>query len=228
MVEMKKKFYCEASYFLGLVLLAFGASLMTRADFGLSMIVAPAYLMNLKLAEYFSFMTFGMAEYLFQAFLLILLVIFVRRFKFTYLLSFLTAVCYGLMLDGCLYLLAFLGEINIAVRIMFYLIGLFTTSLGVAFMFHTYISAEVYELFVKEVTERFGWKIGVVKTVYDCTSLVLSVVMSFAFFGFGHFKGIGIGTLICALVNGRLISTFGHILEKRHDFVDRFPLRKYF
>ena len=225
---MKKIFYCEASYFLGLVLLAFGASLMTRADFGLSMIVAPAYLMNLKLAEYFSFMTFGMAEYLFQAFLLILLVIFVRRFKFTYLLSFLTAVCYGLMLDGCLYLLAFLGEINIAVRIMFYLIGLFTTSLGVAFMFHTYISAEVYELFVKEVTERFGWKIGVVKTVYDCTSLVLSVVMSFAFFGFGHFKGIGIGTLICALVNGRLISTFGHILEKRHDFVDRFPLRKYF
>lgn len=225
---MKKKFYCEASYFLGLVLLAFGASLMTRADFGLSMIIAPAYLMNLKLAEYFSFMTFGMAEYLFQAFLLILLVIFVRRFKFTYLLSFLTAVCYGLMLDGCLYLLAFLGEINIAVRIMFYLIGLFTTSLGVAFMFHTYISAEVYELFVKEVTERFGWKIGVVKTVYDCTSLVLSVVMSFAFFSFGHFKGIGIGTLICALVNGRLISTFGHILEKRHDFVDRFPLRKYF
>lgn len=224
MVEMKKKFYCEASYFLGLVLLAFGASLMTRADFGLSMIIAPAFIIS----EFFSFMTFGMAEYLFQALLLILLVIFVRRFKFTYLLSFLTAVLYGMMLDGCLYLLAFLGEINIAVRIMFYLIGLFATSLGVAFMFHTYISAEVYELFVKEATERFGWKIGVVKTVYDCTSLVLSVLMSFAFFGFGHFKGIGIGTLVCALVNGRLISTFGSLLEKRFDFVDCFPLRKYF
>ena len=221
---MKKKFYCEVSYLMGLVLLAFGASLMTRADFGLSMIVAPAFIIS----EFFSFMTFGMAEYLFQALLLILLVVFVRRFKFTYLLSFLTAVCYGLMLDGCLYLLAFLGEINIAVRIMFYLIGLFATSLGVAFMFHTYISAEVYELFVKEATERFGWKIGVVKTVYDCTSLVLSVLMSFAFFGFGHFKGIGIGTLVCALVNGRLISAFGSLLEKKYDFVDRFPLRKYF
>lgn len=221
---MKKKFYCEASYLMGLVLLAFGASLMTRADFGLSMIIAPAFIIS----EFFSFMTFGMAEYLFQALLLILLVIFVRRFKFTYLLSFLTAVLYGMMLDGCLYLLAFLGEINIAVRIMFYLIGLFATSLGVAFMFHTYISAEVYELFVKEATERFGWKIGVVKTVYDCTSLVLSVLMSFAFFGFGHFKGIGIGTLVCALVNGRLISTFGSLLEKRFDFVDCFPLRKYF
>ncbi len=221
---MKKKFYCEVSYLMGLVLLAFGASLMTKADFGLSMIVAPAFIIS----EFFSFMTFGMAEYLFQALLLILLVVFVRRFKFTYLLSFLTAVCYGLMLDGCLYLLAFLGEINIAVRIMFYLIGLFATSLGVAFMFHTYISAEVYELFVKEATERFGWKIGVVKTVYDCTSLVLSVLMSFAFFGFGHFKGIGIGTLVCALVNGRLISAFGSLLEKKYDFVDRFPLRKYF
>lgn len=225
---MKKKFYCEASYFMGLALLAFGALLMTRSDFGLSMIVAPAYLMNLKLAQYFSFMTFGMAEYLFQALLLILLVVFVQRFKFTYLLSFLTAVIYGMMLDGCLYLLAFLGEINIAVRIIFYLVGLLTTSLGVAFMFHTYISAEVYELFVKEVNERFGWKIGVVKTIYDIMSFVLAVVMSFAFFGFGHFEGIGIGTLVCALVNGRLISGFGSLLEKRYDFVDRFPLRKYF
>ena len=221
---MKKKFYCEASYFLGLVFLAFGASLMTRADFGLSMIVAPAFIIS----EFFSFMTFGMAEYLFQALLLALLVVFVRRFKFTYLLSFLTAVLYGMMLDGCLCLLSFLGEINIAVRITFYFIGLFTTALGVAFMFHTYISAEVYELFVKEATERFGWKIGVVKTVYDCTSLVLSVLMSFAFFGFGHFKGIGIGTLFCAIVNGKLISAFGSFLEKRYEFVDRFPLRKYF
>ena len=221
---MKKKFYCEVSYLMGLVLLAFGASLMTRADFGLSMIVAPAFIIS----EFSSFMTFGMAEYLFQALLLILLVVFVRRFKFTYLLSFLTAVLYGMMLDGCLCLLSFLGEINIAVRITFYFIGLFTTALGVAFMFHTYISAEVYELFVKEATERFGWKIGVVKTVYDCTSLVLSVLMSFAFFGFGHFKGIGIGTLVCALVNGRLISAFGSLLEKKYDFVDRFPLRKYF
>lgn len=228
MIEMKKKFYCEASYIMGLVLLAFGASLMTRADFGLSMIIAPAYLMNLKLAEYFSFMTFGMAEYLFQALLLILLIVFVRRFKFTYLLSFLTAVLYGMMLDGCLYLFTFLGEINIAVRIVFYLVGLFTTALGVAFMFHTYLSAEVYELFVKETTERFGWKLGVVKTIYDIMSLVLAVVMSFAFFGFGNFKGIGIGTLICALVNGRLISAYGALLEKGFDFVDRFPLRKYF
>ena len=221
---MKKKFYCEASYLMGLVLLAFGASLMTRADFGLSMIIAPAFIIS----EFFSFMTFGMAEYLFQALLLILLVIFVRRFKFTYLLSFLTAVLYGMMLDGCLYLLAFLGEINIAVRIIFYFIGLFTTSLGVAFMFHTYISAEVYELFVKEVTERFGWKLGAVKTIYDIMSFVLAVIMSFAFFGFGHFEGIGVGTLFCALVNGRLISTFGSLLEKRFDFVDHFSLRRYF
>ncbi|MBQ2815183.1 MAG: hypothetical protein IJE65_00735 [Clostridia bacterium] len=221
---MKKKFYCEVSYLMGLVLLAFGASLMTRADFGLSMIVAPAFIMS----KFFSFMTFGMAEYLFQAILLVLLVIFVQRFKFTYLLSFFTAVLYGIMLDGYLYLLSFLGEINIVVRISFYLVGLFTTSLGVAFMFHTYLSAEVYELFVKEATERFGWKLGVVKTTYDVMSFVLAVVMSFVFFGFGHFKGIGLGTLICALVNGKLISTFGSLLEKRYEFVDLFPLRKYF
>ena len=37
--------------------------MMTKANFGVSMVVAPAYLLHLKLSQYWNFITFGVAEY---------------------------------------------------------------------------------------------------------------------------------------------------------------------
>lgn len=67
----KRTFYTELAYILGLIVLAFSAALMEASDLGVSMIVAPAYLLHLKLSQTFAFFTFGMAEYTLQAALLI-------------------------------------------------------------------------------------------------------------------------------------------------------------
>ncbi|MBQ9166537.1 MAG: hypothetical protein IJX71_06415, partial [Oscillospiraceae bacterium] len=96
----KRVFYTELAYVMGLLALAFGTALMERADFGVSMVVAPAYLVHLKLSETLPFFTFGMAEYTFQALLLVVMVVVLRRFRVSYLFSFVTAVLYGLTLDG--------------------------------------------------------------------------------------------------------------------------------
>ena len=40
---MRRTFYTEAAYFIGLIMLALGTAFMERADFGMSMVVAPAY-----------------------------------------------------------------------------------------------------------------------------------------------------------------------------------------
>ena len=46
---MKKRiFYTELAYFLGLLILAVGTAFMERANFGVSMVVAPAYLLHLN------------------------------------------------------------------------------------------------------------------------------------------------------------------------------------
>ena len=68
---MKRTFFTEMAYVIGVITLAFGTALMERADFGMSMVVAPAYLIYLKISEYFSWFSFGMAEYCFQAFLIL-------------------------------------------------------------------------------------------------------------------------------------------------------------
>ena len=219
---MKRKWVCfsEAAYVLGLVILALGTALMERADFGMSMVVAPAYLLHLKISRVWPPFSFGMAEYAFQAFLLILLSLVMGRFKKGYPFSFVTAVIYGLTLDAVMSAVALIPRFGLADRVLSYVLGLLLCSLGVAFLFHTYIAPEVYELFVKEVAAWHGWPIPRVKTVYDCVSCGLGVLLSFAFFGFGHFEGVKLGTILCALINGTLIGWISRWLEDRLDFRD--------
>lgn len=224
----KKPFYTELAYVIGIVALAFGAALMEKADLGMSMVVAPAYLVYLKLSRFWPFVTFGMAEYTLQAVLLVLLVVTLRRFRLAYLFSFVTAVVYGFVLDGCMALVSPLQASTFAWRILFYASGVLACSIGVSLLFHTYIAPEVYELVVKELSAKYGWNIHKVKTCYDCISCLIGILLSFAFFGLWHFEGVKLGTVLCALINGWLIGRCSHLLERRFLFTDRFPLRKYF
>lgn len=228
MARKKRIIYSEAAYLFGILFLALGTALVEKANFGVSMVVAPAYLIHLKLSEFWGFVSFGMAEYLLQGFIILLVALIVRRFRLSYLFTFVTAVLYGLILDFFITLISFVTVEAMYARIILFIIGIPITSLGVAFMFHTYISPEAYELFVKEITDRFKLNMGIFKTFYDIGSLLVSVVMSFAFFGFGVFKGIGAGTVICALCNGLIIGLFGRYMDKNFDFPDKFKLRKYF
>ncbi len=225
---MKRKFFTESAYICGILALAFGTALMEKADLGLSMVVAPAYLLYRKLSLSWSFVSFGMAEYLLQALLLLLLTLVLRRFRPYFLFSFVTAVVYGFTLDGAMALIAPLGCSSLAVRIVFFLLGFALAALGVAFMFQTYIAPEVYELFVKELSADRNWDINRVKTVYDCVSCLVAILLSFLFFGPFHFEGVKLGTVFCALLNGRLIGLYSRLMNKRWSFQDQLPLRKYF
>ena len=224
----KKTFYTELSYLLGLVLMAFAAASTAKADFGMSMVVAPAYILHLKISQFLPWFTFGVAEYCFQGVLVVLTVVLLRRFKWSYLFSFVTAVLYGLLLDGVIALLAPLPAEGFWLRAMWLTVGMVVCSLAVSLFFHTYISPEAYELIVKELSVKTGWDIHKVKTAYDCISTVLGVVLSFSFFGFGVFKGVYWGTVLCALINGFLIGRFSKLLERFFTFKNKFDLEKYF
>ena len=224
----KRTLYAEAAYILGIVILALGTALMEKAAFGMSMVVSPAYILHVKISQNLPFFTFGMAEYTFQALLIVILGILTRRFKLMYLFSFVTAVIYGFTLDGGMLLCAGLPADGIIWRILWYILGMVLCSLGVALLFHTYIAPEAYELFVKVIANGRGWEISRVKTVYDCVSCAVSVILSFAFFGFGTFIGVNWGTVVCALVNGSIIGACSGLLKRHFNFADALPWRKYF
>lgn len=226
---MKKRvFYTEISYILGLVIMAFAAAFTEKADFGMSMVVAPAYILHLKVSEFLPWFSFGVSEYIFQGVLILITIIVMRKFKLSYLFSFVTAVLYGTCLDGAISLISALPENTLVIRIVWYILGTVFCSFAVSLFFHTYISPEAYELIVKEIAQKFNFNINKVKTAYDCISVVLGIIMSFAFFGFGVFKGVGVGTILCAFINGFLIGKFSKLLEKHFDFRNKFKIQKYF
>ncbi len=226
---MKKiKFYTEIAYFLGLGLLAFGTALMTRADWGISMVVAPAYIVFRKVSQVLPFFTFGMAEYALQAALLVLTAVIMRKGKLSYLLSFAAAVIYGLFLDGSMAVTALLPASHVLWQLLYFLTGALTCAAGIALMFRTYLPAEAYELLVKELAGKLGADIHKVKTVYDCVSCLAAIALSFALFGLWHFEGVKWGTVVLALVNGRLIGAIARWLDSHFQFADGLPLRRYF
>jgi len=226
---MKKPvFSTELAYVLGLILMAIATAMMEAANFGMSMVVAPAYLLHLHFSKAFPFFSFGMAEYMLQAVLLIVMMLILRRFRWGYLFSFVTAVLYGFTLDAAIALLAPFVNGSMVQRVVFYVLGMVICSLGVSLFFHTYLSPEAYELFVKEVSSRCGMEIHRFKTIYDCVSCLVAIALSFLFFGLWRFEGVKWGTVVCALINGKLIGLFSHAMEKHFTFADSLKLRPIF
>lgn len=219
---MKKVFYTEWAYVLGIVFLAVATALTKKANFGVSMVVAPAYLLHLAVSPILPFFTFGVAETAVKLILLTVMCIVIGKFRPRYLISLVSAVLFGLTLDGAVFALDFLPCEALWARVVLYLLGIVACSFGVSLFFHTYIPPDVYELFVKEVSTRFGIKISRFKTFYDCTSCLVGIVLSFAVFGRWNFQAIGVGTVICAFINGPLIGLFSKMLEHSFEFKDAF------
>ena len=217
---MKRIFYKEWAYAVGMMAVALATAFTEKADLGLSMVVAPAYLLHLILSPILPFVTFGTATYMFQGLLLIVMCLVIGRFRFSYLFSFVTAVLYGYLLDLMMIPVSFIPTDSVWVRIALYVVGIVLCSFGVSMMFHTYIKPEVYELFVKEVSARFSLDINRVKIVYDISSCALAAAVSLI--AFGALYGVGIGTVICAFVNGIMIAAFSRLFDKNFDFKPRF------
>lgn len=219
-IEKMKKLNipCEIAYLLAIVLLSFAVALLTAADLGISMIVAPAYLLSLKLGA----VTFGQAEYIIQAAVFILLCLVLRKFRPIYLMSFATCLIYGAVLDLWRLLPCFdpsvtqPGSMGIGLRITMFVFGILITSFAVALFFKTYLYPQVYDFFVKAVSLRFGIALPMFKTCFDMSMLLISAVMSLCFFG--GFKGLSWGTLAMAAVNGFIIGFFSRQLDKLFEF----------
>lgn len=224
----KKTMATELAYVFGIVFVALGVALMEKADFGVSMVVAPAYLVYRALSPALPFFSFGMAEYCLQALLLIVMALVLRRFRGAWLFSFVTAVVYGFVLDGFMWLAGLFAADTLWMRGLCYVLGMIFCSAGVSAMFHTYIAPEVYELFVKEVSAQFRVPISRFKTAYDCVSCAVGVGLSFAFFGLGQFVGVKWGTILCALINGWIIGRFSAFYEKHWRFEDKMSWRPFF
>lgn len=222
---MKKiKIYSEFIYVVALFGLTFAVAVLAAADFGLSMIGAPAYIISEKI-EFFSF---GEWTYLVQALLFIVFCIAMKRVKLVYFVSFITCVIYGYILDMWRVIIPLLnpdvtapGSMDMWLRIVMFIVGQLLTSFTVMLFLKSYIYPQVCDFIVKGLVEKYNLNQVKFKCIYDMSHLAVSVVLSLAFFG--SFVGIGWGTVIIAFVTSPLIGVFAKWYESHVETVALFP-----
>ena len=219
-----RTFPSEICYLLSIVLLSFAVAMVAAAGFGVSMVVAPAYVLSLKVP----FLTFGQSEYVVQALVFLVFCILMRRVKIVYFSSFLTCLLYGAVLDLWRAVVPLLnpavtppGSMQMPVRIVLFICGVLLTAFSVALFYRTYLYPQVYDFFVKGVSLRYGLNMTKFKILSDVCSLAVAVVLTLIFFR--RFNGIGVGTLIMTALNGLLIGAFGKLIDRLFVFRPLFP-----
>lgn len=209
----KKKTMSVFSWIMGVVFCPLGIAFCTKADFGLSMIAAPAFIWSSALHEKYPVLTQGTCEYLWQAALLVLLCIIIRRFRFSFLLSFVTAFLSGKFIDVWLSVLG--GNTpyeSMVIRIVSFILGEIILGCAIAFYFRTTLPLQVYELAVVQISEKWSIKKEKVKYANDIIMLIISLILSFTLTH--KLTGIGIGTVIITVVNSPIILCCGFMIDK--------------
>ncbi len=225
----------ELLWLLGNIFVALGVAICNKANLGVSMIAAPAFV----IADAINSLSIGVTEYIFQGIILILLCVIIRKFNWRFLLAFAVAVFYGYILNFFLWLMADIQINAVWLRWVMLIIGDCITGFGVACFFRTYMPLQVYELFVAEFAERFKFNINRVKWVFDITLLVVSVVLTLTLFadiktfdfktiGYSSFHSIGLGTLVTTAINSPIISLMGKLIDRIFVPNPKFPKVKSF
>ena len=222
---MKKiTLHSEALYILANILMALAVAMTAASDFGVSMIVAPAYILHLKIG----FLTFGQCEYLVQGLLFIVFCILMKKVRLIYFSAFITSLIYGACLDLWRWAVPAFNpavtpssSLSIPTRVVFFVVGEILTALAVAVFFKIYLYPQVVDFFVKGVAERFHLNLTRFKWICDASMLVISAVLSLAFFR--GFVGIGWGTLVLTATNSLVIGAFSRLLDRTVEVKPLFP-----
>lgn len=208
----------EVVYMLGAVILSLATAVLSAADFGLSVIVSPAYLVSVKVP----FLTFGQAEYVVQGTLFIIFCIAMRKVTLLYFGAFLSGVIYGFILDLWRTVIPWLnperyppGTLPVQVRCVLFVVGFFINAFGATLYFKNRYYPQVYEFFVKGISEKYQIELSRFKLGFDLVFLALTVVLTLVLFR--RFVGIGAGTLIMACCNGPLIGAFSRWFDRHFE-----------
>ena len=214
--------------------MALGVSICSKANLGVSMIAAPAFVLSELFQKLWSGFSVGVTEYIFQGLLLIIMCLAVRKFNWRYLLAFAVAVIYGYTLDLFLWMLGGVSFDATWLRWVMLIVGDVITAFGVACFFRTYMPLQVYELFVSETASHFKLTLTRTKLFFDLSLLVISLLLAATLFGdvttfdwttisHASFHSIGLGTLVTTAINSPIIGLMGRLIDKIFEQSPAFP-----
>lgn len=211
MSKEKILFRGEAALPIALVIDSFGVVLMLYSAAGISAISSVPY----AFSEVFPALSLGTWTYIFQGLLVLSLMIMRKKFVPSYLFSFVVGFVFGELLD--------LHELWINVlpdslpwRIAWFVISYILLSIGIAISNRCGLPIVPTDLFPRELSDITKVGYPKIKICFDVSCLIVTAALTF--FGLGHIKGLGIGTVLAAFTMGKAVGICGGFLDRHFRF----------
>ena len=189
-------------FVIGVMINSFGVALITKAALGTSPISSVPYVLSLKFTPTLGEFTFVMN----LAFIALQPILLRRNYKPIQLLQVFVNLLFSWFIDVSMNLLGWFEPQNIAVELIALLLGCAVLGFGISVEVAPDVLRVPGEGLVGALAQVTKIRFGSVKVAFDVTLVAISLTLSLIFFH--GLNGLGLGTVISALIVGRFVNLF--------------------
>ncbi|MBP2655130.1 MAG: putative rane protein [Firmicutes bacterium] len=194
-------------FILGLFFMGLGISLITKSNLGTSPISSVPY----ELSLIFPF-TIGEFTFLLSlVFIVIQILILGKNFPKEQMLQVFVGPFFGFFIDLGMYLFRFVNPQYFDEKMLALLLGCVILALGIYLQVAANVIVNPGEGVVKTIANKIKKEFGTIKVIFDATLFLIAAAISLSVFGTIH--GLGVGTVISALIVGYLTRFFGFVFK---------------
>ncbi len=201
----------ELALAIAVVINSLGVVLMLYSGAGISAISSVPY----AFSEVFTFFSLGTWTYIFQAALILTLMVLRHRFVPSYLFSFVVGFIFSELLDVHEMWINVLPT-NLGWYVLYFVISYLLICFGIALSNRCKLPIIPTDLFPRELSQITKVSYPKIKISFDATCLIVTAGITFLFLG--HVEGLGIGTVLAALTMGKVIGLMGNWLDRHFVF----------
>lgn len=209
--EPKKTIGGELALLVAVMINSFGVVLMLYSKAGISAISSVPYAFSLAWPK----LSLGTWTYLFQATLIISLMIMRKKFVLNYLFSFAVGFVFSEFLDLHELWIGILPT-GLAWQVLYFVISYLLLCIGIAISNRCGLPIVPTDLFPRELAQITKVSYPKIKIGFDVICLVITACLTAVFLG--HLEGLGIGTILAAFTMGKGVGIAGDLLDKKVSF----------
>ena len=188
-------------FFLGLAVNSFGIAFITKSALGTSPISSVPYVCSL----FFEGISFGAFTFIVNMLFIALQIILLKRdFHPIQFLQIAVNILFSSIIDISMAALDWFQPEAFPVRILSLLLGCTILAFGISIEVAPNVVVVPGEGVVRAIAKVRKADFGKTKVCFDVTLILTALCLSFLFFG--SLQGLGIGTLISALIVGKIVS----------------------
>lgn len=204
-------------FFLGIIINSFGIAFITKSNLGTSQISSIPYIFSLEYTDF----SFGLTTFIFNIiFILIEIALLRRDFEPIQFLQIVANIIFSFFIDVSMNLLSAFEPETLIVKLISLFIGCTILAIGICIEVAPNVivipgEGVVRALALAIAIKKPKVKFGTIKIYFDVTLIIIACILSFIFFG--ELNGIGLGTIVSALIVGRFINLVNrHFKFLRH------------